>query len=585
MQAVSDRLTGGTSGQAAMPGLRLGGLEQYRPLGAAAAAQAAARYDAELDGPGRGMNAVGGTGHGGGFGPGAMPGGTAGGFSPAPGAGFGASGTMFGAAPGHAPGMTAGAAGFGGPGMDAAGGYAAPGAAYGAGGMHFDLGMLLAGTFFRWGVGEEDGPRLTGWGRGAATRFDGVDDGVTLSGEVVGGTVGADIERGRWVAGLALSHAAGRGEYNDAKSGAAGGIRSTLTSVHPYARASVSERLDAWGMLGYGRGDLSLGLGEVLGTIDTDLESRMGALGLVGELWSSERFRLAAKTDAMWSSTRSAATDNMVASVGDAGRARIALEGRGQFAFGAHALAPLVEIGARYDAGDAETGHGLELGLGVEYANAELGLTVETRGRVLLAHEDGGYREWGASGSVRYEPGRAGLGPRFGLTSTVGAVSSGVERMWSMQDASGLAPGMGMMPDSMLSATLGYGFRAPFWRGLATPFLELDASGASGRQRAGVLFERGERGPKLELSVERAPGYGGATYGGAMRPSPEAAGPEAEGFGMGPSSMRHEYRYQLRFSMPLGTPRTVPPPVAGGTPAEPAGGPEAADADALGGRR
>ena len=66
---------------------------------------------------------------------------------------------------------------------------------------------------------------------------------------------------------------------------------------------------------------------------------------------------------------------------------------------------------------------------------------------------------------------------------------------------------MAMTPESRLTGTVGYGFFAPVWRGLATPFVELDA-GASGRQRAGVLLERGAWGPRLELSVERAPSYG-----------------------------------------------------------------------------
>ena len=608
MQAVSDRLTNPEPGAAA---LRLGGIEQYRPLGAAEAEAAAARYDALLSGHGRGLDPFGGAGpnggypapgagfgqhaglgQGAGFGHGAPFGGFAaqGAGHAAPGAGFGsgggfgASGTAFGAMPGHAPGM---ASGFGGPGM--AGGYGPAGATHADAGPTFDLGMMLAGSSFLWGAGEEEeGPRLTTWGRGASTRFDGQDDGLTLSGEVVGGTVGADIERGRWLAGLAVSHAAGRGEYSDGDSGADGGITSTLTSLHPYLRASVNDRLDAWGMAGWGRGGLTLGLGEELGTIETDLESRMGALGLVGEVWSSERFRLAAKSDAMWSSTRSAATDGMVAATGDAGRARIALEGGAQFALGAHQLTPLLEVGLRHDFGDAETGYGVELGLGLGYAHAELGLTLETRGRVLLAHEDDAYREWGASAALRYEPRPDGRGLRLALESSLGAAWSGVERMWSMRDASELAPGMAAPAESRLSTKLGYGFRAPVWRGLATPFVELDASGASGRQRAGLLLERGPWGPKLELAVERAPadrnGHGAGTAGGGAFGNATAAGapaaPRAAAVDApGRPAGLLENRYLLRFSMPLGA-RASTPPLLGEIPTDPEAEPETADAAA-----
>ncbi len=605
MQAVAGRLT-----EPALAGeLRLGGLEQYRPLGAAEAAAAAARYDALGpfgEGAGRfggGMGAAGGfAAPGAGFGHGAPLGGPAGagGFSTPPGGfgqgaaparfgdvgGLGTSGSPFGAAPGHAPGLSPGASGSAAAAMGGAGGYAPGDTGYGgAGSMQLDLGTLLAGTAFRWGSSEEESTRLATWGRGAGTRFHGLDDGVTLSGEVVGGTVGADIERGRWLAGLALAHADGRGEYRDAGSGAAGSIRSTLTSLHPYVRASVSERLDAWGMLGYGRGGLTMGLGEERGTIDTDIASRMGALGVVGEVWSSARYRVAAKSDAMWSSTRSAATDGMAAAAGDAGRVRLAMEGSGQFALGAHQFAPALEVGVRYDAGDAETGYGVELGVGLGYAHADLGLSFDTRGRVLLAHEDDGYREWGASASVRYEPRTDGRGLRLGLESSLGAAWSGVERMWSMQNASELALGMAAPPESRLSATLGYGFRAPVWRGLATPFLELDASGASGRQRAGILLERGQWGPKLELSVERAPasggtGFGNGAFGGAPAATPEPADPHGAALeAPGPAGARYEHRYQLRFSMPLGArPASAQP--AEGAPPDPgvvSGGADAGD--------
>lgn len=43
----------------------------------------------------------------------------------------------------------------------------------------------------------------------------------------------------------------------------------------------------------------------------------------------------------------------MVAASGDAGRARIAMEGSGDFALGTHRFTPTVETGVRYDAGDA----------------------------------------------------------------------------------------------------------------------------------------------------------------------------------------------------------------------------------------
>ena len=58
----------------------------------------------------------------------------------------------------------------------------------------------------------------------------------------------------------------------------------------------------------------------------------------------------------------------------------------------------------RADAGDAETGAGLEVGGGLGYARGNLSL--EVNARALVAHEDTEYQEWGFSSSTP----RAGTG-------------------------------------------------------------------------------------------------------------------------------------------------------------------------------
>ena len=50
----------------------------------------------------------------------------------------------------------------------------------------------------------------------------------------------------------------------------------------------------------------------------------------------------------------------------------------------------------------------MELGGGLRYADPVRGLALETRARALLAHEDGGYEEWGLSGSPDAGPGQVG---------------------------------------------------------------------------------------------------------------------------------------------------------------------------------
>ena len=97
----------------------------------------------------------------------------------------------------------------------------------------------------------------------------------------------------------------------------------------------------------------------------------------------------------------------MVATQGDVTRLRVILEGERAFAIGEDAtFTPSAEVGLRHDGGDAETGTGLEVGAGVSYAAGPL--TVEGQVRMLVAHEESGYEEWGASGRSASRPARPG---------------------------------------------------------------------------------------------------------------------------------------------------------------------------------
>ena len=86
------------------------------------------------------------------------------------------------------------------------------------------------------------------------------------------------------------------------RAGSSGTLESSLTSVHPYARLAVSERLSLWGILGYGTGDLSLSVdGTPRQTWKTDTEMQMAAAGARGVLLSAadhDGFELAARGDA-----------------------------------------------------------------------------------------------------------------------------------------------------------------------------------------------------------------------------------------------------------------------------------------------
>ena len=197
-----------------------------------------------------------------------------------------------GAGAGTPPGMNAGPNGAMGAGMNGgmsagtnrgmnggmgAGIDGAPRGPSATGGHRPRLRDLLLGSSFRLsasGADEYGAPRrLTAWGRAAATRFDGVADGVAVDGEVATFLVGADASRNRWLAGITVAHSVGAGAFRGGPGGGAGGLDSTLTAVHPYARWRASERLSAWGALGYGAGDLALETnGSVLGDGHVDAD-------------------------------------------------------------------------------------------------------------------------------------------------------------------------------------------------------------------------------------------------------------------------------------------------------------------------
>ena len=297
------------------------------------------------------------------------------------------------------------------------------------------------------------------WGRGAVSRFDGREGRLTLDGEVVTGMLGADWTRGRWTAGLIVSHSAGEGGYSGAPdagdgpgsgpgagtgpgsgSGTGGRVEATLTGVFPWARHALSERLEAWGAAGYGQGELTVtpkrpGTDEDGAAIRTDLDLWMAAAGLRGVLIDPEAgsgFQLTGKTDAMIVQTasgrgRSADGGNLAPARATVSRLRLGLEGSRPIRLGGGAtLTPSLEIGVRHDDGDAETGFGLDFGGGLALSDPARGLEAELRGRGLLSHESKGLRERGFSGALswRQKP-ESDRGAKLTLTQTVGGSSSG----------------------------------------------------------------------------------------------------------------------------------------------------------------
>ena len=361
----------------------------------------------------------------------------------------------------------------------------------------------LMGTSFyveRGAQQDVGGGTWAAWGDVAATRFEGDAGGLALNGDVVTGTAGLDRQWRAVLVGLALSRSSGEGGYGTG----AGTIASTLTSVHPYVQVRLGERAQVWGAAGWGRGGLEI-TPESGAALEADLRNSMAAAGARAVLMGAGGLEIALRSDFLWTETSSDGTAALAEAVGTASRGRLMLEGAGQIQGLGGVVRPKVEGGVRYDGGDAETGRGFEVGGGLDWARGSL--TLQVNGRMLVAHADESYEEWGYSGSLVYEPGADGLGLQMRVGSSAGAAASGIRNLWALENASGLVRGGAVPFAQRFDAEVGYGIgRGTLWY----PYFVADDSGqtryglklSSGRTM-GVGLEFGRR-ESVDLGPEDA---------------------------------------------------------------------------------
>ena len=344
----------------------------------------------------------------------------------------------------------------------------------------------------------EDGAQQAGggsrawavWGDVATTHFEGDAGGLGLNGDVTTGTVGLDRQWRKLLLGLSLARSTGEGGYG----GGAGTITSTLTSVYPYLRIRLAERAQLWGAMGWGRGVLGLTPGSGA-AIETDLTNAMAALGGRAVLRragaSDSSLEIALRSDMLWTSTSSDEAGVLAEATGVASRGRLMLEGGGRISGLGGVLSPSVEGGLRYDGGDAETGAGLEVGGGLDWARG--GLALRVNGRMLLADADESYEEWGYGGSLVYQPGTDGRGLQMRLGLSTGATASGVQSLWTLENAAGLVRQGGMPFARRSDAEVGFGMGDEL---LWYPYLAADATGP---KRLGIRLNAGQ---SLDVGLE-----------------------------------------------------------------------------------
>ena len=311
---------------------------------------------------------------------------------------------------------------------------------------------LLGSSFSLTGEKDGSGGSMAFWGRAAQGSFDGREGTFSLDGTVTTGMLGADYARGRWLIGLALAQSDGEGDYRDtdvmpraasqdcpagaeglcrgAVRAGDGEVEASQTAAVPYAAFQASERLKLWGAAGYGSGRVTLktALG---GRYKADTSWSMAAAGLRGDLLAPPAEgsgpALAVTSDALWTRTSSERTDQLAASESDVTRLRVGLEGGYRVALeDGGSLVPKLEVGARHDGGDAETGFGVELGGGIKWTDPGMGLILDLSGRTLLAHGNDDLKDRGFSAALAWDPAPAtGRGASLSLRQDFGGRATG----------------------------------------------------------------------------------------------------------------------------------------------------------------
>ena len=388
-------------------------------------------------------------------------------------------------------------------------------------GMDLGGGKLLTGSAFELNRETGRGGILSFWSRGAQSRFAGREGELSLDGRVRTTMLGADYAKGPLVTGLSLSHSRGLGGYSGVD---AGEVTSSVTGLYPWLGYKVTDRITLWGVTGYGKGALTLtpGAGTAL---KSGLWMAMAAGGLRGELSDSvvAGFGLAFKADALWVGTGIEGVDGpegrLAATAAAVTRYRTALEASRGYSFRRGlSLQPRLEVGLRRDAGDAETGSGMDIGGGLIVSEPSMGLSADVRVRMLLVHQAEGFRDRGVSMSFSFDPTPSTpLGFMAKVTpSWGGQAESGAQALWGRETMAGMTNGS-VASGSRLDADVGYGLPVGS-RFVGTPRFGIGTSEMGRDYRLGyglTVLQRGAMSFDLGINAARRqrPGQGGAEHG------------------------------------------------------------------------
>ena len=327
---------------------------------------------------------------------------------------------------------------------------------------------------------------LAVWESGDYSRLSEDDQGIDWEGDLINFQLGVDKRLDKLLLGGMVAWSKGNVDYT--LEGDRGTYNHQITSFHPYLAWS-NACTNLWGSLGYGQGELTIEQDKNTHSTDTSILSL--AAGIKGRLITPG---LILKSDILLARTHidAAADVNIARQIISSQRLRLLLEIAGQYTLASGStIKPLLEIGARYDGGDGNTGAGAVLGAGMRYTKLT-GLTLE--GNLHALAGSGNYKEWGIQVLISLDPGADQLGlafslqPGYGYNQTHSNANSSA--LWQQnlsqsslhnRAADYSAPNYG----ARLNANLSYGLVAPGTAGLLTPYSEVSV-GSSNHYRLGL---------------------------------------------------------------------------------------------------
>ena len=363
-----------------------------------------------------------------------------------------------------------------------------------------DIKEMLAGSDFVLPLNATGGAGASSmafWGSGEFRDFSGDSDDLEWDGDLTGFQLGLDARlKNNLLVGVAVSSLSTAMDYEDDRATTVDGhlgqgdYELDMTSAHPYIGWRADE-LDFWATVGYGTGDLEISeQGEMTRSGDVNLLTVGG--GGSGMLWQDDITKMRLKGEVSQTTLEVEDGTDFAEQEVDATSIRVAVEAtRSRRLAGGGIFEPSVEVAARYDGGDGETGGGAEVGGALRYRNPATGLTADGRIRALIG-QGGSYEEWGISGTIRVAPGTDGQGLSFSLSPGYGNSGSGIQELWrhGLTADETTTDDYAMKLDARVG--YGYGFTLNQHHGVLTPYSEM-TRGTTDSYRMGLNWAAGTR--------------------------------------------------------------------------------------------